>query len=135
VLDSLDQQATVAINPTRILPLGKPLAAAAVGVTPPGRVCATLVCSVLHPNSQQPPLCSMTAAPSSCTHASLAQGGSTAVAAAAAVVEQQQQAQQRRPTCAGCGRPLRVCYCAALPAQPLQLHGRVVILQHPHELK
>jgi DTW domain-containing protein YfiP len=34
-----------------------------------------------------------------------------------------------------CGRPLRVCYCAALPAKPVQLTGRVVILQHPHEQK
>lgn len=81
---------------------------------------------------------SMAAAPSNHTHASLTHDACTAMAAAAvaaAAVEQQEQAPKRRPQCAGCGRPLRVCYCAALPAQPLQLRGRVVILQHPHELK
>ena len=36
-----------------------------------------------------------------------------------------------RPTCARCRRPLRVCYCAALPT--LATRTRIVILQHPRE--
>ena len=58
-----------------------------------------------------------------------------AAAPAAAAAAAADPAPVKRPVCAGCGRPLRVCYCAALPAQPLQLTGHVVILQHPHELK
>ncbi|KAG2494959.1 hypothetical protein HYH03_006894 [Edaphochlamys debaryana] len=42
---------------------------------------------------------------------------------------------RRRQECPRCLRPQRVCLCAALPQQPLRLRGRVVILQHPHELK
>jgi len=38
---------------------------------------------------------------------------------------------QARPMCARCRRPLRVCYCAALPS--LATQTRIVILQHPRE--
>src|SRR4051812_49484249 len=38
---------------------------------------------------------------------------------------------QARPMCARCRRPLRVCYCAALPT--LATQTRIVILQHPRE--
>jgi len=38
---------------------------------------------------------------------------------------------QARAMCARCRRPLRVCYCAALPS--LATQTRIVILQHPRE--
>jgi len=38
---------------------------------------------------------------------------------------------EARPTCARCRRPVRVCYCAALPT--LATRTRIVILQHPRE--
>ncbi|GLC44497.1 hypothetical protein PLESTB_000066700 [Pleodorina starrii] len=41
----------------------------------------------------------------------------------------------RRATCDRCMRPHRVCVCTALPTRPLRLLGRILILQHPHELK
>jgi hypothetical protein len=34
-----------------------------------------------------------------------------------------------------CRRPARVCFCPALPQQPLRLKGKVIVLQHPHESK
>ncbi|PRW20396.1 DTW domain-containing 2 [Chlorella sorokiniana] len=37
--------------------------------------------------------------------------------------------------CTRCSRPKSVCLCPWLPAAPLQTAGRIVILQHPHELK
>ncbi len=37
----------------------------------------------------------------------------------------------RRPTCARCGRPESVCYCAALTR--IETRSRIVILQHPRE--
>jgi len=49
--------------------------------------------------------------------------------------QQQQQVSSKRPTCPSCGRPLRVCYCAALPQQPVVLGGHVLLLQHPNERK
>ncbi|KAI4300791.1 hypothetical protein L6164_034127 [Bauhinia variegata] len=39
----------------------------------------------------------------------------------------------RRSICSNCSRPLPVCLCHALPAQPIQTTTRVVILHHPHE--
>lgn len=43
-------------------------------------------------------------------------------------------AKRRRESCARCLRPPRVCYCAALPPQPLATRGaHVLILQHRHE--
>jgi DTW domain-containing protein YfiP len=42
----------------------------------------------------------------------------------------------KRPVCARCGRPAaRDCLCDSLPARPLDVHGAVVIVQHPHECK
>ncbi|MEO8553038.1 MAG: tRNA-uridine aminocarboxypropyltransferase, partial [Kofleriaceae bacterium] len=38
---------------------------------------------------------------------------------------------EARPMCARCRRPVRVCYCAALPT--LATKTRIVILQHPRE--
>ncbi len=37
--------------------------------------------------------------------------------------------------CCQCSRPRRVCLCATLPASPLCTAGRVIVLQHPLELK
>ncbi len=42
---------------------------------------------------------------------------------------------RRRPICAGCDRPLRVCVCDALPRPPLALDTPVIIWQHPNEAK
>jgi DTW domain-containing protein YfiP len=38
-----------------------------------------------------------------------------------------------RQVCGRCTRPTSVCYCQWLPARPLDTHGGVLILQHPHE--
>ena len=38
-----------------------------------------------------------------------------------------------RPTCHRCARPHRTCICPALPAEPLPLDSRVLVLQHPAE--
>ena len=38
-----------------------------------------------------------------------------------------------RPTCHRCARPERACLCPALPAEPLPLDSRVLVLQHPAE--
>ncbi|XP_051138669.1 uncharacterized protein LOC127256601 [Andrographis paniculata] len=44
--------------------------------------------------------------------------------------------QARRTICsAGCGRPINVCLCHALPSSPLATATKVVILHHPHESK
>lgn len=40
-----------------------------------------------------------------------------------------------RSMCAGCGRPSSVCLCDAMPSPPLHLQTRLLILQHPHEVK
>ena len=42
---------------------------------------------------------------------------------------------RRRPICAGCDRPPRVCVCDALPRPPLALDTPVIIWQHPNEAK
>ena len=42
---------------------------------------------------------------------------------------------RRRPICAGCDRPQRVCVCDALPRPPLALDTPVIIWQHPNEAK
>ncbi|KAG6427079.1 hypothetical protein SASPL_111319 [Salvia splendens] len=40
----------------------------------------------------------------------------------------------RRRTCTdGCGRPINVCLCHALPSAPVPTATQVVILHHPHE--
>lgn len=41
----------------------------------------------------------------------------------------------RREVCQDCERPKRVCVCAFLPSQPIELRTRMVILQHPDEKK
>ena len=38
-----------------------------------------------------------------------------------------------RQTCHRCARPQRTCLCPALPAEPLPLDSRVIVLQHPAE--
>ncbi|KAJ9513784.1 hypothetical protein QJQ45_015521 [Haematococcus lacustris] len=45
------------------------------------------------------------------------------------------QAGSRRKLCDRCKRPASVCLCPALPPAPIQLQGKVIILQHPGELK
>ncbi|XP_047964032.1 tRNA-uridine aminocarboxypropyltransferase 2 isoform X2 [Salvia hispanica] len=41
---------------------------------------------------------------------------------------------RRRRTCTdGCGRPINVCLCHALPSAPVHTATQVVILHHPHE--
>ncbi|XP_057784708.1 tRNA-uridine aminocarboxypropyltransferase A [Salvia miltiorrhiza] len=41
---------------------------------------------------------------------------------------------RRRRTCTtGCGRPINVCLCHALPSAPVPTATQVVILHHPHE--
>ncbi|XP_040161034.1 tRNA-uridine aminocarboxypropyltransferase 2 [Anopheles arabiensis] len=40
-----------------------------------------------------------------------------------------------RPLCSKCCRPVQVCWCAALPPEPLNPAGRIVLLQHPAEEK
>lgn len=40
-----------------------------------------------------------------------------------------------RPICAGCARPVSVCLCDVIPSPPFNLQTRLLILQHPHELK
>ncbi|KAG7382179.1 hypothetical protein PHYPSEUDO_005154 [Phytophthora pseudosyringae] len=43
-------------------------------------------------------------------------------------------AEDRREACARCRRPLRVCYCASLPAEPhATAWTHVLVLQHTHE--
>ncbi|GIL53898.1 hypothetical protein Vafri_9501 [Volvox africanus] len=52
-----------------------------------------------------------------------------------ATTNQQQLKESGRPTCDRCKRPRRVCLCTVLPVRPMRLLGRILILQHPHELK
>ena len=42
---------------------------------------------------------------------------------------------EARALCQRCGRPPRVCLCAALPPAPVATNTRVLILQHPVEAK
>ena len=43
---------------------------------------------------------------------------------------------RKRPLCSRCVRPVRVCICSALPAQPVEFQKcQVVVLQHPHEAR
>jgi len=39
-----------------------------------------------------------------------------------------------RAICVHCARPLAVCICQALPAEPLETATRVLVLQHPAEV-
>ncbi|XP_064474723.1 tRNA-uridine aminocarboxypropyltransferase 2-like isoform X1 [Ornithodoros turicata] len=41
----------------------------------------------------------------------------------------------KRELCAKCRRPVAVCWCAYLPSSPLQVACKVIILQHPGEVK
>ncbi|KAK6628848.1 hypothetical protein RUM43_002664 [Polyplax serrata] len=41
----------------------------------------------------------------------------------------------KRETCQQCRRPITVCWCPALPKEPLKTKGCVVLLQHPAEDK
>jgi hypothetical protein len=42
----------------------------------------------------------------------------------------------KRPVCAQCERPCRVCWCDALPPRPgISLATQIVILQHPDECR
>ena len=44
----------------------------------------------------------------------------------------------KRPICQGCNFPPMTCICPSLPAQPLYplfQRCRIVVLQHPHELR
>ncbi|CAK9225851.1 unnamed protein product [Sphagnum troendelagicum] len=40
-----------------------------------------------------------------------------------------------RVLCPGCGRPLSVCLCDAIPSPPIHIATRLLILQHPHETR
>ena len=40
-----------------------------------------------------------------------------------------------REQCQECERPARVCWCSFLPTPPLKIRSRVVIFQHPNEVK
>ncbi|KAH7855818.1 hypothetical protein Vadar_029360 [Vaccinium darrowii] len=39
----------------------------------------------------------------------------------------------RRRFCGGCDRPINVCLCDKIPAEPISTFTQVVILHHPHE--
>ncbi len=41
----------------------------------------------------------------------------------------------KRPLCAQCERPCRVCWCDALPRPPISIATQIVILQHPDECR
>jgi DTW domain-containing protein YfiP len=41
----------------------------------------------------------------------------------------------KRPVCAQCERPCRVCWCDALPDPRITIATRIVILQHPDECR
>ncbi|OWM67249.1 DTW domain-containing protein 2 [Punica granatum] len=58
----------------------------------------------------------------------------TTTAAAAGVGGDLLPAAQRR-SCTACDRPLPVCLCHVLPAQPIPTATQVVILHHPHEAR
>ena len=48
------------------------------------------------------------------------------------------QQKPKRIICAGCNFPPRTCVCPSLPAQPLYPllnKCRIIVLQHPHELR
>ncbi|KAG0569742.1 hypothetical protein KC19_6G113000 [Ceratodon purpureus] len=40
-----------------------------------------------------------------------------------------------RPICPGCARPVSVCLCDVIPSPRWNLQTRLLVLQHPHELK
>jgi hypothetical protein len=40
----------------------------------------------------------------------------------------------KRLTCGRCARPLSVCICRALPAEPIDTATRILVLQHPAEV-
>ena len=41
----------------------------------------------------------------------------------------------KRPVCAQCERPCRVCWCDALPRPHINITTQIVILQHPDECR
>lgn len=49
--------------------------------------------------------------------------------------EEKQKQQQREKCRGGCERPASVCLCNVLPSETLETSTRVIILQHPHELR
>ena len=57
----------------------------------------------------------------------------TSVVSVLALALSVQPALANRPTCHRCARPQRTCICPALPAEPLPLDSRVLVLQHPAE--